>query len=399
MLIKFALEPEWEAVFEPNSYGFRPGRSCHDAIASLWLSLRSGIRNVLDADIQKCFDTIDHDLLLKKLNTFSIIEKQVQLWLKAGVMEGYTQRPKSELTVSHVGVPQGSIISPLLANIALHGLETACKEHYANQLWSGDKSIAKRDRRAACSIVRYADDFIAITRTENELQGLRDFIVTWLETETGLKLSEERTKMRRSTEGFNFLGFHIIYLLSDKGQRPTLRIHISRDGKKRFLENTRTTIQSLHSASAAHLITTLNPKIVGWCNYYRYCTCTYDFKTVEYALWGQIRAWAFRRKSKGLRSREAIKHKYFPENYQCIYNGVKHKNNWVLVGETRGRQDKVQQVHLVQPSWIRSKTYTKIRGDATPYDGNKLYWSERTEKYSKMSQTERDMFKKQNKCC
>merc|ERR1712176_1419841 len=121
MLAKLALEPEWEAVFEPNSYGFRPGRSCHDAIASLFLSLRGKSQFVLDADIQKCFDQMDHEKLLKKLSTFDQMENQIVAWLKADIMVGYLKRP-DEILQSLEGTPQGGILSPLLANIALHGL-------------------------------------------------------------------------------------------------------------------------------------------------------------------------------------------------------------------------------------------------------------------------------------
>src|SRR5919199_2957557 len=116
-LVKQALEPEWEALFEPNSYGFRPGRSCHDAIGAIFISIRQKAKYVLDADIAKCFDCIDHKALLNKINTFPTIRRQVRAWLQAGVMDGKELFPTSE------GTPQGGVISPLLANIALHGIE------------------------------------------------------------------------------------------------------------------------------------------------------------------------------------------------------------------------------------------------------------------------------------
>ncbi len=116
-LVKQALEPEWEARFEPNSYGFRPGRSCQDAIGAIYSAIRLKAKYVLDADIAKCFDRISHEALLNKLNTFPTIRRQVRAWLKAGVMDGKQLFPTSE------GTPQGGVISPLLANIALHGME------------------------------------------------------------------------------------------------------------------------------------------------------------------------------------------------------------------------------------------------------------------------------------
>lgn len=123
-LAKLALEPQWEGIFEPNSYGFRPGRSAHDAIEAIFLCLRHNRPKwVYDADIRKCFDQIDHQALLNKLNTYPQMRKQVRAWLKAGVMEGYANNLKEPVTTTELGTPQGGVISPLLANIALHGLE------------------------------------------------------------------------------------------------------------------------------------------------------------------------------------------------------------------------------------------------------------------------------------
>lgn len=151
-LVKLALEPEWEAKFEPNSYGFRPGRSCHDAIEAVFSSIRLKPKYVLDADIAKCFDRIDHEALLNKMNTFPTIRRQVRAWLKAGVMDSMQYFDTSE------GTPQGGVISPLLANIALHGMEERIKQ-YAETLKG-----KKRDNRTAISLIRYADDFVSATR-------------------------------------------------------------------------------------------------------------------------------------------------------------------------------------------------------------------------------------------
>src|SRR4028118_1175721 len=122
-LVKLALEPEWEARFEPNSYGFRPGRSCHDAIEAIFTVTAQKAKYVLDADIAKCFDRINHKALLEKLNTFPTIRRQVRAWLQAGVMDG------KELFPTREGTPQGGVISPLLSNIALHGMEYRIKEY------------------------------------------------------------------------------------------------------------------------------------------------------------------------------------------------------------------------------------------------------------------------------
>ena len=160
-LVKLALEPEWEAQFEPNSYGFRPGRSCQDAIEAIFLSIRCKPKFVLDADIAKCFDRIDHEALLKKLNTSPTIRRQVRAWLKAGVMDGKQLFPTSE------GTPQGGVISPLLANIALHGMEERIKK-FAKTLdikkSKGKGQVSWQVKVQSLNLIRYADDFVILSR-------------------------------------------------------------------------------------------------------------------------------------------------------------------------------------------------------------------------------------------
>jgi RNA-directed DNA polymerase len=149
-LVKLALEPECEARFEPNSYGFRPGRSCHDAIGAIFNAIRFKAKYVLDADIAKCFDRINHGELLRKLNTFPTFRRQIKSWLKSGVMDGKQMFPTSE------GTPQGGVISPLLANIALHGMEERIKQ--VAETLPGKKA----HNCESLSLIRYADDFVIL---------------------------------------------------------------------------------------------------------------------------------------------------------------------------------------------------------------------------------------------
>ncbi len=127
-LVKLVLEPEWEAKFEPNSYGFRPGRSCQDAAQAIYAAVSKKNVYVLDADIKGCFDNINHMALLKKINTFSSLRRTIKMWLKSGIMEG------KKLLPTKMGTPQGGVISPLLANIALHGLEYDTKQELEKEL-------------------------------------------------------------------------------------------------------------------------------------------------------------------------------------------------------------------------------------------------------------------------
>ena len=155
-LVKQALEPEWEARFEPNSFGFRPGRSAHDAIAAIFGLTNRKCKYVLDADISKCFDRINHDVLLAKLNTFPVLRRLLKGWLESGVLEGNKLFPTNE------GTPQGGVISPLLANIALHGMEQRINQAFPKkEIWSKGKVVGYQN---PAHLVRYADDFVSAIR-------------------------------------------------------------------------------------------------------------------------------------------------------------------------------------------------------------------------------------------
>ena len=150
MLVYLALSPQWEAEFEARSYGFRPGRSVMDAMEATFLGISKKPKWVLDADISKCFDQIDHEYLLNKCNTYPEIKKQLKSWLKAGILDGETY------AFPEMGTPQGGIISPLLANIALHGIQKHL-DNYINSLGGN-----RRANRQTTTFVRYADDLIVM---------------------------------------------------------------------------------------------------------------------------------------------------------------------------------------------------------------------------------------------
>ncbi len=400
MLAKLALEPEWEAIFEPNSYGFRPGRSCHDATATLFLSLRGKSRYVLDADIQKCFDRIDHDKLLKKLSTFDLMENQIKAWLKADIMVGSLNRP-DEVIRAMEGTPKGDFISPLLANIALHGLGDHIKNWYANTWYpttEKNSNVGKRDRMAAVGFTRYADDFVITAPERVDIIEIEKQVAIWLDNEVGLELSKAKTRIVNSTEGFEFLGFQIISIKRSNGVYK-VKIYPSRRSRARIIQRTRDIIQKNRSASSFSLINLLNSRIIGWANYFRYSECSQDFSKMDYLIFNQVRAWVFRRKSKGLRSRRALKLKYFPEGKSYHFRGKDYKNNWILVGKSLTKYGKLQENFLPKMTWVGSAPYVKIKGKASPYDGNHLYWAKRTEKYSGFNHRVSKLIRIQNGCC
>jgi RNA-directed DNA polymerase len=200
MLVKLAFEPQWEAKFEHNSYGFRPGYSTADAKRAVTRQLQGKPKYFLDADIKGCFDNIEHKALLDKLETFPMFENQIHSWLKAGILEQDNITGKTtELAENDRGTPQGGVISPLLANIALHGME--------------DKLISQFPRNAI-KIIRYADDFVITGSNLNNVLRAKEIVIEFLGT-IGLELSESKTRVghtlfRHNGEkvGFDFLGFH-----------------------------------------------------------------------------------------------------------------------------------------------------------------------------------------------
>jgi group II intron reverse transcriptase/maturase len=158
MLALLVLEPEWEAKFEKNSYGFRPGRRTHDAIEAIHSSINKSPKYVLDGDIRKCFDQINHDALLAKLNTFPLMHRQVHAWLKAKIVM------QNEKIFPEKGTPQGGVLSPLLSNIALNGVEEYLSDWIAEipAFSPGGHRISKPNRRKRLLYVRYTDDFVVL---------------------------------------------------------------------------------------------------------------------------------------------------------------------------------------------------------------------------------------------
>jgi len=383
MLAKFALEPEWEAIFEPNSYGFRPGRSCHDAVATIFFSLRGRSQYVLEAEIQKCFDRIDHDKLLNKLSTFDLLNNQIRAWLKADIMVGSLNRPDEVFQIIE-GTLQNGILSPLLANIAFHGLGEYVKDWYANTWYptTGQSSkVAKKDCRVSIGFSRYASNFIITAPERIDIEQIENQVSIWLKNEVGLKLSKTKTRIVNSTEGFEFLGFQII-TIKQSNEKFQIKIHPSKASKSRIIQQIRKIIQRNKSASSYNLINLLSSRIISWANYFRHSECNQDFSKIDYLIFNQIRAWVFRRKSKNFKSRTKLKLKYFPEGKTYRFRGRDYINNWILNGQTLTKKGEKKENFLPKMAWINSSQYIKIKGNTSPYDGNNLYWAERVEKHS-----------------
>lgn len=386
-LVKSAIEPEWEARFEFNSFGFRPGRGCHDAIESIFKQIRTKNKFALDADISKCFDRIDHSKLLEKINTFPKARKQIKAWLKAGILdEGKTIFPTE-------GSPQGGVISPLLANIALHGMELRIKEYAATL--KGTKSENKK----SLSLIRYADDFVILHKDLNVINTCKGIIEEWLK-EIGLELNQEKTKITHTLHkhegnnpGFNFLGFNIRqypvgkYQSGKNTKGTTLGFKtIIKPSKEKVKEHYRelAEIVDKHKASQQHvLISKLAPIIKGWCNYYR-TVCSKDtFSKVYSLLFKKLLGWGFRRHSN--------KSKNWAINKYWLSVGM---DNWVFGCDKEG-------VKLSLPKHTETKIvrHIKVKGESSPYDGNSTYWGARMGKHPELKPAIARLLKKQKGIC
>jgi RNA-directed DNA polymerase len=252
-LVKLALEPEWEVKFELHSYGFRPGRSVHDAIAAIVVAIERRPMFVFDADIEGAFDHLKQRVVLEKLQTYSALGQVIDAWLKAGVMDGETYLP------SDTGIAQGGVLSPLLMNIALHGMEAVVTEGSSNG-----------NGREAPLLVRYADDFVILHADLKELQQAVRRVKHWL-ARMGLQVHADKTRFTHTLTpyqgqvGLDFLGFSI-----RQERSPGVRTVISPspEASKRHLAAIEQRLKQWQMVPQGRVIAELNPLIIGWVAYY-----------------------------------------------------------------------------------------------------------------------------------
>jgi RNA-directed DNA polymerase len=265
-LAKLALEPEWEERFEAHSYGFRPGRGTHDAIAAIVVAIERHPSFVFDADIEGAFEHVNQAVVLDKLQTFPALRRAIHTWLTAGVMDGNTY------LASERGIAQGGVLSPLLMNVALHGMETVV---------SGTSTGNRAGEQPL--LIRYADDFVIMHSDLKELQRVAGRVEHWLAT-MGLSLHASKTRIAHTLMsyqgrmGFDFLGFSIHQEAEEKtplGRREQERVLRSKtivtpsqEASKRHLAAIDQRLQQLSTAPQAQVIAELNPLIIGWANYY-----------------------------------------------------------------------------------------------------------------------------------
>jgi RNA-directed DNA polymerase len=363
-LLKLALEPQWEARLEPNVYGFRPGRSCHDAIVAVFSCIYRKPKYVLEGDIQGCFENIDHAALLEKSQTPPHLRRLLRGWLTCGVMDG-TVSPTER------GTPQGGCISPVLALIALHGL--------ASEITALGRS------RKRIHAVFYADDFVVFAEDKADLFRARTTIERGLSA-MGLTLHPHKTKISHTltgNAGFEFLGFHIrqhrVGKYAAKSGFKTL-IKPSPQKVKSHLQQLDILVHHQGSAPQAQLIDRLNLAIRGWCNYYATVTSSSCFARLSHLLFWMLLRWAVRRHPK-LNRYEIV------SRYWLVNQG----GGWRF----QTPDGKLLSSHQKTPS----RRHIKVRANKSPYDGDWLYWASRRGSYPGINTLKASLLKAQRGRC
>jgi RNA-directed DNA polymerase len=335
-----AFDPVVETTADRNSYGFRPQRSCADAIEQCFNALKTATTQwILEGDIKSCFDKISHDWLM----AHAVMDRAIlQKWLKAGYMDKQVFHETAD------GTPQGGIISPALANCALDGLERVLNGKYPPK--TRLKSLG--DKIPSLNFIRYADDFVITSKSKELLEREIKPLVEQFLRERGLELSATKTVITHVETGFDFLGQNVRRYPNGK-----LLIKPSKKSVHTFLNGVRQTIKVALGSTAADLIRELNPKIRGWANYHRHVVSKRVFGRVDHEIFSCLWRWARRRHPK--KTLRWIKGKYFERH------GAR---DWSFFGETYDEQGQPNKMRLLLASRIPIKRHVKVRGEANPYD-------------------------------
>ena len=373
-LVRQALEPEWEAKLSPHTYGFRPGRSCHDAIGAIFTAIRYRPQYAFKLDIAKCFDRINHQALLAKVQAPPVIRRQLNAWLQAGILEDDHFSPTT------AGTPQGGSCSPLLALIALHGMEEAITRVYPQ-----------------ARVIAYADDGVVLHENRQVLEQCQDLLKTWL-AEMGLSLNEAKSHIGHTLEGdqpgFAFLGFDIRQYRVGKHQSGKGPGGHGRLGYKTLIKPAKANVKD-HLAELGRMIKSgkalpqgllirqLNPKIRGWATYYRHVVSQAVYNRLDHLTWVKLRHWARWRHPR--KSTAWAIRRYW------------HRLGARLTFATSGIDPDAGQL------WAHSKVSTtrhvKVQGNRSPYDGDWVYWNTRQGRHPSVSARLARLLKEQRGRC
>jgi len=333
-IVKNALEPCWEARFEPNSYGFRPGRSIHDAIEQCWNYLKGNSRRpwILDCDLKSAFDQISHEHILKAIGPMPG-RQRIRAWLKAGYVEA------DFFHETDSGTPQGGIISPCLLNVALHGLQQKLGSKYG--------------------CVVYADDLIVCASTREQIEAAKSTIEEWL-MPRGLILHPEKTRIVHINDGFDFLSFNI------RKYKGKCLIKPQKEKVHAKLAELRLWLNKHKQATAENVIRHFNKILPGWANHYSHVVSKQVLSYVSQEIWKMLWKWCLRRHQKKKKGKYWVAEKYFrPQNGRWRFQS----------------NDGKKTIYLFDVSAVKIERHVKVKGAASPDDPTlRDYWQKRQER-------------------
>jgi len=375
-LVLLVLEPEWEAKFEVNSYGFRPAYSTADAKWSVTRQIQGATKYFLDADIEGCFDNINHDYLLNKLDLDRLFKRQIESWLKTGILENYKE--KEEIHPNLIGTPQGGVLSPLLVNIALHGMETAIT------------TVLKKKVK----LIRYADDFVILGMELQDVLKAKEIVEEFLKP-IGLKLNQNKTSIGHTMHahegrkpGFDFLGYHYVNhkcsvhrgVKSTKGVNNTFRQWTgpSQKSVKKYKEGLKKLMIKYKNSPLKAFIGALSARIRGWTNYFAISQCTETFTRLDGWLWKRLFRWSVKK-------------------YKTTKNAL--RKCWSVKGWKFGFIEKDKTFILNRHDQTRVKNHIKIIAGASIYNGNLEYFAKRVSLGNSRVARMKGLFKKQGDKC
>jgi RNA-directed DNA polymerase len=346
--VKNALEPEWEARFEPRSYGFRPGRSCQDAIEAIYDTCKGRMATrlwTLDADLAAAFDKLDHSHLLSAIGSFPG-RGMIRAWLTAGVFE-----PGTGFAPTEEGSPQGGVISPLLLNVALHGMEKTAGVRYDTGVRAGAV------KRGSPVLVRYCDDFVVCCHTREQAEQVKAQLAQWL-APRGLAFNEDKTRIVSLQAGYDFLGFNVRRYHNGK-----LLIKPSKAAVRRVKHKLATRMRRLRGQNVSAVLATICPITRGWASFYRSVVSKKTFTTVDDYLWKLTYKWA--RHSHPGKPTYRITKRYFGQ-----FNPSR-RTMWVFGDATSG-------AYLPKLAWTPIVRHRKVTGAASVDDPALTdYWNHR----------------------
>lgn len=380
-IVKNALEPQWEARFEPTSYGFRPKRNEHDAIERIYTSLAPGKKQwIFEGTFKGCFDRLSHDYILEQLGNFPAKEL-IAKWLKAGFIDN------NVFNVTMEGIPQGGIISPLLVNIALHGMEEALGIKYykiSHGIRKG-KQIYDYENQKTYTMSRYADYFVVMCETKEQAEKVYELLKVYLE-KRGLELPSEKTKVINIWEGFDFLGFTIRRFKTQNSSK--LICKPSNESIEKCKHKLKAIFKQMTGTNVEQLINGVNPVIIGYANYWSSVVSKEIYSKIDNYVWN--RTVIFLKRLHPKKSWKWVVSQYFKPD-----KTGQSKNKWILTDPVTGNQ-------LIKMTWTLIKRHAMVQYNFSPFDKNKkVYFDVRDKKEFDRNNVlyRRKLAKRQNYIC